>query len=100
TMGWNQALIDHQGLDAAMFPRLVDTWGAIAETTPAVLGRPVPITADIADQQAALTAHGGQPGVAKVTYGTSATLDLDTGAELVLKDFSTPPFVVSSVGGA
>jgi glycerol kinase len=34
-----------------------------------------------------------------VTYGTSATLDLGTGAELVLKDFSAPPFVLSSVGG-
>src|ERR1700722_17736353 len=100
TMGGNQALINHQSLDAAMFPRLVDTWGPLAETTPAVLGRAIPITADIADQQAALIAHGGLPGVAKVTYGTSATLDLATGAELVLKDYSTPPFVVSSVGGA
>jgi len=99
TMGWNQGLIGHQGLDAAMFPRLVDTWGVIAETAPTVLGRAVPITADIADQQAALIAHGGQPGAAKVTYGTSATLDLATGAELVLKDFSAPPFVVSAVAG-
>jgi glycerol kinase len=97
TMGWNQALISHQGLDPAMFPRLVDTWGQLAQTTSAVLGRPVPICADIADQQAALTAHGGE--AAKVTYGTSATLDLGTGAALVLKDFSAPPFIVSSVGG-
>lgn len=97
TMGWNQALIAHQGLDATTFPKLVDTWGPIAETTGAVLGRPVLITADIADQQSALTAHGG---AAKVTFGTSATLDLGTGAELVLKDLSAPPFIVSSVGGA
>jgi len=97
TMGWNQALIDHQGLDAAMFPRLVDTWGPVAETNATVLGRPIPICADIADQQSALIAHGGE--AAKVTYGTSATLDLGTGAELVLKDLSTPPFVVSSVAG-
>jgi glycerol kinase len=96
TMGWNQALIAHQGLDPSTFPKLVDTWGPIAETTAAVLGRPVPIAADIADQQSALTAHGGQ---AKVTYGTSATLDLGTGAALVLKDMSAPPFVVSSVDG-
>ena len=96
-MGWNQTLIAHQGLDPAMFPRLVDTWGPLAVTTAAVLGQPVPICADIADQQAALTAHGGE--AAKVTYGTSATLDLGTGAALVLKDFSAPPFVVSSVGG-
>jgi len=97
TMGWNQALIALQGLDAATFPRLVDTWGPIAVTASSVLGVPVPIAADIADQQAALVAHGGQ--AAKVTYGTSATLDLGTGAELVLKDFSAPPFVVSSVAG-
>ena len=96
TMDWNQALIALQSLDAATFPRLVDTWGPIAETAPSVLGAAVPIAADIADQQAALVAHGGQ---AKVTYGTSATLDLGTGAELVLKDMSTPPFVVSSVAG-
>lgn len=99
TMGWNPALIAHQGLDPAAFPSLVDTWGAIAETAPAVLGRKIPIAADIADQQAALIAHGGQPGVAKVTYGTSATLDLATGSDLMLKDLSAPPFVVSSVGG-
>jgi len=96
TMGWNEALIGHQRLDAAMFPQLVDTWGPIAETTATVFGRPVPICADIADQQSALTAHGE---AAKVTYGTSATLDLGTGTQLVLKDFSAPPFVVSSVGG-
>jgi glycerol kinase len=99
TMGWNAALIAHQGLDVAMFPHIVDTWGAIAETATAVLGRRVPIAADVADQQAALIAHGGQAGAVKVTYGTSATLDLGTGAELVLKDMSAPPFVLSLAGG-
>lgn len=98
-MGWNQALIDLQSLDAATFPTLVDTWGEIAQTTAGVLGRRVAICADIADQQSALTAHGGQAGAVKVTYGTSATLDLGTGADLVLKDFSAPPFVLSSAGG-
>src|SRR5262249_27193068 len=38
TMGWNAALIAHQGLDPSMFPRLVDTWGKLATTAPAVLG--------------------------------------------------------------
>ena len=99
TMGWNQALIAEQGLDAAMFPRLVDTWGPIAEAGRSLLGAAVPIAADVADQQSALIAHGGEAGEVKVTYGTSATLDLSTGAALVLKDLSTPPCVVSSVGG-
>ena len=99
TMGWNEALIAHQRLSPALFPRLVDTWGPIAETDRRLLGAAVPIAADVADQQAALIAHGAEPGEVKATFGTSATLDLATGAELVLRDFATPPFVLSSVGG-
>ena len=98
TMGWNPALIAHQRLEPAMFPKLVDTWGSIGETAPSVLGRPVAIAADIADQQAALMAHDDGFGAVKATLGTSATLDLATGTELVLRDMSAPPFVVSSVG--
>jgi glycerol kinase len=99
SMGWNQTLIAHQRLDPAMFPRLVDTWGSLAETAPKVLGARVAIAADVADQQAALIAHGGHAGSVKVTFGTSATLDLGTGSDLVLKDMSAPPFVLSSAGG-
>jgi glycerol kinase len=99
TGGWNRALIDHQGLDEAMFPRLTDTWGPIAVTAPGFLGAAVPIAADVADQQSALIAHGEAAGVAKVTYGTSATLDAGTGREFVFKSPTAPPFVLSSVGG-
>jgi len=101
SLGWNAALIAHQGLDERMFPRLVDTFGLIALTDPSVLGGAVPITADIADQQAALIAHGGGEigGTAKVTYGTSATLDVATGADLIFKSLAVPPFILSSVAG-
>lgn len=101
SLGWNGALIAHQGLDDRMFPRLVDTFGPIAVTDPSVLGAAVPITADIADQQGALVAHGAGEtrGVAKITYGTSATLDVATGAELVFKSLAIPPFILSSVAG-
>jgi glycerol kinase len=97
TMGWNERLIVHQGLDPAMFPRLVDTWGPIGVTAPRVFGAAVPIAADIADQQSALIAHGE---TAKITYGTSATLDVATGDALVFKSPTAPPFVLASVGGA
>ncbi|HEY5070437.1 MAG TPA: FGGY family carbohydrate kinase [Caulobacteraceae bacterium] len=99
TLSWNAALIARQGLDEAMFPRLVDTFGPIAITDRSVLGAAVPITADIADQQSALIAHGGGAGRAKVTFGTSATLDFGTGAALVFKSPAVPPFVLTSVGG-
>jgi glycerol kinase len=96
TMQWNQHLIAHQGLDPGLFPSLVDTWGPIGLTDARVFGAAVPITADVADQQAALIAHGE---TAKVTYGTSATLDVSTGSELVFRSPTAPPFVVSHVDG-
>ena len=99
SLSWNQGLIAHQGLDPAMFPTLVDTWGPIATTDTALLGARIPITADIADQQSALIAHGRGAGVAKITFGTSATLDVGTGAAFVYKSPTAPPFIVSCVAG-
>jgi glycerol kinase len=99
TMGWSAALIDHQGLDPALFPTLVDTWGPIGRTRRATLGAEVPITAVVADQQGALMAHGDVEGEAKATYGTAAVVDLDTGPAFVARSRALPPFVLSSVGG-
>jgi glycerol kinase len=96
---WNRALIAEQGLDELAFPRLVDTRGPMALADPRVLGAPVPITADVADQQGALIAHGEAPGVAKITWGTSGTFDLFTGPPVFAGLPGLPPLVVSSVAG-
>jgi len=98
-LGWNTRLIDHQGLDPATFPALVDTWGELGRASRAVLGAEIPVAADIADQQGALLAHGDAPGTAKITFGTSGTFDLATGESFVFPGPSTPPLIVSSVGG-
>lgn len=100
TMGWNAALLAHQGLDERSFPALVDTWGPLGVTAKTVLGAEVPITAVVADQQSALIGQGCETaGAGKVSYGTSATLDVSTGAAFTYCGPSTPPFVLSSVGG-
>ena len=98
-LGWNERLIDYQGLDPAMFPALVDTWGAIGMTDARVFGAAVPISADVADQQSALIAHGGAVGTAKISFGTSATFDLATGTNFIFPGPSIPPLLVSSVDG-
>ncbi len=97
-LAWNDRLIDHQGLDVGYFPTLVDSWGEIGVTAKSVFGAAVPITADIADQQSALTAHGDTPGTAKFTWGTSATFDLATAAFTFVAP-TAPPLLVSSVNG-
>ncbi len=100
SLGWNRTLLELQGIDEVLLPRLVDTWGAIGTTTAAAFGAEVPIAAIVADQQSALIGHGAeQAGAVKVTYGTSATLDAGTGGGFVFAGMSTPPFVVSHVAG-
>jgi glycerol kinase len=99
TMAWNEGLIELQDLPPQAFPILVDTWGVLGETDPDVFGARVPICADIADQQAALMAHGGKAGSHKVTYGTSATLDLGTGPEFIYRNPAIVPFVLGVTGG-
>ncbi len=101
-MAWNGRLLADQGLHETMFPTLVDTFGRMANSARAVLGAEVPITADIADQQSALVAHGGfaGAGVAKVSYGTAAAADVSTGSKLVFKGPALPPFILTSNGVA
>lgn len=98
-LGWNQGLIDHQGLDPDIFPTLVDTWEKIGLATKAVLGAEIPICADIADQQSALLAHGEAPGTAKITFGTAGAFDLATGDQFLFPGPGTPPMIVSHAGG-
>jgi glycerol kinase len=98
SLGWNEGLIGHQGLDPMSFPELVDTWGVMGPAS--ALGAEVPIAAVVADQQSALIGHGCEAaGAGKVTYGTSGTLNVSTGDELKFVNMTTPPFVLSSVEG-
>jgi glycerol kinase len=77
--GWNAALLDCQGLAPEHMPTLIDTFGHIGEW------RGTPLTALIADQQAAALAQGcTSPGIGKVSYGTSATVDVHSGTTLAL----------------
>jgi glycerol kinase len=98
-LGWNEALIDHQGLDRSTFPRLTDTWGELAMASAEILGAAVPIAADIADQQCALIAHGEAPGTAKMTFGTSGAFDLATGETFLFPAPNLPPLIVFAAGG-
>ena len=96
---WNAVLIEHQRLDPRRFPTLTDS--AVAHgLTAAAFGARCPIAALVADQQAALIAQGGlREGLGKITYGTSATLDVNTGAEMKLAP-GTYPMVIWARGGA
>jgi glycerol kinase len=97
TGAWIDALIAHQGLSPEFFPRIVDTACIAAETDAGVFGAKVPIAAIIADQQSALIGQGAfAPGAAKITLGTSATLDVATGADIFMTASAFPLVVERS----
>ena len=98
--GWNEALLAHQHLPLSLFPAQVETWGPIAETDPAVFGACLPITALIADQQAAMVAHGALGrGDWKATYGTSGVLMAGTGDTPLMVHPTMPPEALAFADG-
>jgi glycerol kinase len=96
---WNTTLIEAQRLDPARFPLLTDT-AKVHGTTGRAFGAHTPIAALVADQQSALIAQGGlASGLGKITYGTSATLDVNSGAEMKFGP-GTYPMVIWTRDGA
>ena len=82
------------GVDASWLPEIVNTGAIVAETRPEVLGQPVPIAARAGDQQASTFAQGVvRPGMAKLTLGTSAMLNLhvETPAAPAMDGYYTLP---------
>jgi len=91
TSVWNTALIEAQGLDPSRFPMLAETAASYGLSSPSVFGAACPIGALVADQQSAAIAEGCfETGQGKVTYGTSATLDVNTGLDMKIAPGSYP----------
>lgn len=77
---WHAGALALFGLEREWLPALVPTSAIAGETPASLLGAPVPLAARAGDQQAASFAQGVlAPGLAKLTVGTSAMLDLHTG---------------------
>ncbi|MBF6600290.1 MAG: glycerol kinase GlpK [Dehalococcoidia bacterium] len=78
---WDECLLRELRLPQALLPRVVDSSGVVAETDPAIFGRPIAIAGIAGDQQAALFGQACfQAGAAKNTYGTGCFLLQHTGA--------------------
>jgi glycerol kinase len=89
--GWDAAVTATLGIPDTMLPRLVDSTGELG-TAHALPGGP-PIRGMAGDQQASLVGQGCvRPGLAKITFGTGAMLDLVLGPE-------RPPFETRGGGG-
>ena len=88
---WFDSLLKVQNLPCSFFPEVVDSVGIMGHTDAELLGAKIPIGAIIGDQQSALYAEAClEPGMAKITYGTSGTCDINSGDELRLATGAYP----------
>jgi glycerol kinase len=86
TGDWSDELLNLFEVPRHALPRIVASYGSLAETMPeAFLGLELPITGIAGDQQAALFGQCAfEAGDAKCTYGTGAFLLKNTGTEIVV----------------
>jgi glycerol kinase len=89
--GLNEALIQAQNLDMSLFPTIGNTAQNYGDTDRGIFGAQTMIGAIVADQQSATIAQGcNKIGMGKVTYGTSGTIDINTGTDLMLATGAYP----------
>ncbi len=92
--GWSPAILDALRVPASALPAIVDSNGVLG-TVDAPGLPPLPLAALIGDQQAAMM---GQlrlaPGEVKITYGTSAMLDLNAGPQPLWSTHAAYPLVL------
>ena len=82
---WDEELLAHLGVPAAMLPQVLDCADDFGQSDPALFGAAIPIRGVAGDQQAATIGQACfAPGMFKSTYGTGCFALLNTGADLVL----------------
>lgn len=88
---WFDGLLEIQNLPSSFFPEIVDSVGIMGHTDPKLFGAKIPIGAIIGDQQSALYGQAClEPGMAKISFGTSGTCDVNSGGELKLATGAYP----------
>jgi glycerol kinase len=98
--GWHSETLAALRIPVALMPRVVDTSGICAETSAETFGAAVPIGGLAGDQQAAMFAElATERGAVKVTFGTSAMVDINTGDSLMLSENGAYPLVLWSLAG-
>lgn len=87
TGNWDQQLLDFWSIPASILPEIKPCDANFGYIRADILGKPIPITGIVGDQQAALIGqHCFLPGMAKATFGTGAFLLINTGDKPVLSE--------------
>src|SRR5205823_5537955 len=97
---WDAQALSVLGVPAAMLPALRASSEVHGQTALAVFAAEVPIAGIAGDQQAAMFGeHGVARGAVKITYGTSAMADVNTGETPVLSTRGAYPLILWGLNG-
>jgi glycerol kinase len=97
---WDERTADALGIPLAMMPAIRPSSEAYGTTHPDVLGAAIPIAGMAGDQQAAMFGElGTERGAVKITLGTSAMVDINTGDTPVLSRHGAYPLILWMVNG-
>ncbi|MGH7789754.1 MAG: FGGY family carbohydrate kinase [Candidatus Binatia bacterium] len=97
---WDANVLAILGIPAAVLPAIVSSSAVCGETDAAVFGAAVPLAGRAGDQQAAMFGElCVEPRAVKITFGTSAMIDLNTGEYPVLSQHGAYPLILWEIGG-
>jgi len=97
---WDASVIGALAIPDALLPRIVDSSGVCGQTDATIFGAAVPIAGVAGDQQAAMFGElCTDLGAAKITFGTSAMVDVNTGEYPVLSQHGAYPVILWSLAG-
>jgi glycerol kinase len=98
--GWDHSVLDALKIPAGVLPAIHDSSEPCAQTDPAIFGSAVPIAGVAGDQQAAMFGElNTERGMVKITYGTSAMVDIHVGEFPVLSQRGAYPLVLWGLAG-
>jgi len=87
TLEWDNELLDLFQIPRSALPDIVDSSGSLADSSPSVTERSIPISGIAGDQQAALFGQVCfEPGMVKNTYGTGCFLLMNVGTKPVYSE--------------
>ncbi len=97
--GWDAAVLAQIGIPEQVLPGIVPSSARYGTTDARVFGAAVPLAGLAGDQQAAMFGElGVDVGAVKITFGTSAMIDVNTGDFPVLSQHGAYPLILWGLG--
>ena len=97
--GWDTPVLAQIGIPEQVLPAIAPSSARYGDTDPHVFGAAVPLAGLAGDQQAAMFGElGVDAGAVKVTFGTSAMIDINTGNGLAMSAHGGYPTILWGLG--